>query len=108
LEQFGYRVFDTGDPREAAPLARLHRADLLVTDIRMPHMSGFELYDELRQIRPELKTVFMSGYSETAYSSLEHDGATAFLQKPFGIADLATRVRSLLDGDDTSVTASAA
>jgi PAS domain S-box-containing protein len=108
LEQYGYRVFDTGDPREAEGLARLHRADLLVTDIRMPHMNGFELFDQLRALHPGLRTVFMSGYSEAAYTSMDGDGTTSFLQKPFGIGDLAQRVRTLLDGVDGALTASAA
>ena len=95
LQQHGYRVVDTGDPRDAPALAAEEDVDLLVTDIRMPHMNGFELYDRLKNARPDLRAVFISGYSETAHAPTT-DG-TAFLEEPFAISDLTHTLRRLLE-----------
>ena len=96
LEQHGYRVVETGDPRSALAIAASEEVDLLVTDIRMPHMNGFELYDRLKASRPDLHAVFISGYSETPHTAAA-DGDTAFLEKPFAISDLTHVLRRLLD-----------
>jgi len=95
LEQHGYRVVDTGDPRNAFALVEAGGVDLLVTDIRMPHMNGFELYDRLKESLPGLRAVFISGYSETAHTPAS--GETVFVEKPFAISDLTQTLRRLLD-----------
>src|SRR5260370_9802429 len=61
----GYSVVSTGDPREALRLARTGPTpvDLLLTDVVMPRMSGRQLADEFRAIRPTVKILFMSAYS---------------------------------------------
>jgi YesN/AraC family two-component response regulator len=73
--------------------------DLLVTDVVMPKMSGVELAQRLRLTLPELRTVFISGYSkdmhEREWGSVE--GAD-FLQKPFASEALAAKVREVLNG----------
>ena len=72
---------------------------LLITDVVMPHMSGPELAERLAAVRPAMKRLFMSGYSDHA---LVHDHLTrglAFLQKPFTPDVLARKVRSILDAE---------
>jgi CheY-like chemotaxis protein len=72
---------------------------LLVTDVVMPQMSGRELAERLAAIRPSMKRLFMSGYSDHA---LVHDQVTpgfAFLQKPFTPDVFARKVRSILDSE---------
>ncbi|MEN6625166.1 MAG: PAS domain S-box protein [Candidatus Sumerlaeia bacterium] len=101
LETHGYHVLEAPDGLTAVRIAcRLStRIDLLVTDIVMPEMGGRELVENLRGIRPGLKALYISGYTDDAI--LRHgvlsDNA-AYLQKPFPPVALARRVRQILDG----------
>jgi CheY-like chemotaxis protein len=72
--------------------------DVLITDIVMPGLSGQELADELRQRRPGLPVVFVSGYTEDyVVEGARREGATAFVEKPFTGADLLAAVRAVID-----------
>jgi two-component system, cell cycle sensor histidine kinase and response regulator CckA len=75
-----------------------NRIDLLVTDLVMPGMSGYEVAERLRQLRPDLPVLFMSGFTE-AEAELDgvRDGDQPVLKKPFAPADLAAMVRETLD-----------
>jgi len=100
LEEIGYAVIAAGSPGEAIRLARQHhgRIDLLMTDVVMPEMNGRDLAGNLISIYPEIKRLFMSGY--TANVIAHHgvlDPGVHFLQKPFSIKDLATKIREALD-----------
>jgi PAS domain S-box-containing protein len=100
LEAQGYRVLAAGDPEEALELSTAHkdRIDLLITDVVMPNMSGRELAVRLHVDRPEMKILYISGYTDRA---IVHHGVlaqgTVFLQKPFTGEDLARKVRAVLD-----------
>lgn len=79
-----------------------HPPHLLLTDVVMPQMSGKELADRLIQIQPEVKVLFMSGY--TADTILRHDvltPATQFIGKPFTARELTHKVREVLDEEPT-------
>ncbi len=102
LEGLGYRVLTAGTPGEALALAREHpgRIHLLITDVVMPEMNGRELARQLLSIYPDLKRLFMSGY--TANVIAHHgvlDPGVNFIQKPFTRQDLAAKVREALDRD---------
>ena len=75
---------------------------LLLTDVVMPRMGGKQLADLLRAVRPGLKTLFVSGYTESA---IDQDGVldpgVAFLQKPFTIDSLRESVRNVLEAPKT-------
>jgi len=74
--------------------------DLVITDVVMPHMSGTELADRLRKFWPDLKTLYMSGYTQNAIvHNGELDPGIPYLQKPFRPAVLAIKVREVLDRD---------
>ena len=100
LERHGYTVVEAATGREAAQLAgrRPGGIDLLVTDVVMPELSGRDLVRELRTVKPDLKVLYMSGYTDDAVlrQGMLEPGA-AFIQKPFRPDDLARRIRDLLD-----------
>jgi len=100
LSSLKYRVTVAADGSEALDLieGRGLRPDLVITDVVMPRMSGRELVERLRKIRPDIKVLFMSGYTDNAI--VHHgvlDPGTPFLQKPFNLHSLATKVRELLE-----------
>jgi DNA-binding NtrC family response regulator len=73
--------------------------DLLLTDVIMPGMLGPELVEKVKAIRPDLRVVFMSGYSHQvlAPDALADHGSSSFIEKPFGADELLRVVRDLLD-----------
>jgi two-component system cell cycle sensor histidine kinase/response regulator CckA len=105
LERSGYRVIAAKDPGDAiAP--REPQADpihLLLTDVVMPRMNGAELAARLGERWPEMKVLYMSGYTDGSVASLGTvQSSAAFLQKPFTSQSLALKVRSVLDGEGGS------
>ncbi len=102
LDAQGYRVVETSDGETALQEAeeRNGQIDLLLTDLVMPTMGGFELARRMESRWPDLKILFMSGYSEDAVGMMDNEpmmNATNFLQKPFSTDLLARRVRAILD-----------
>jgi len=103
LEMWGYTVLLTSAGPEALELADGYQGkiDLLLTDVVMPGMSGRDLADRLKQKLPELKILFMSGYTDDSMIRHGIDQAkVAFLQKPFAPIALLKKARELLgDGN---------
>jgi DNA-binding response OmpR family regulator len=101
LEAQGYKVLEAADGQTAGEVAAAHTAPihLLVTDVVMPRKGGRQLAEEVRGARPDIKVLFMSGYTDDAvvrHGITEH--TDHFLQKPFTPLGLARKVRSVLDG----------
>jgi signal transduction histidine kinase/DNA-binding NarL/FixJ family response regulator len=102
LGRAGYEVIEA--THGAAALAIAEREEctihLLLTDIVMPTMSGRDLVDRIRVTHPEMKVIFMSGYTDNA---IVHHGVleegTAFVQKPFTPETLLLKIRDVLDRD---------
>ena len=100
LENLGYTVLAAQTPAQAIHLVRKHPGELhlLITDVVMPEMNGREPAKQLNASRPNLKCLYMSGYTAdiiTHRGLLE--GGVNFIQKPFGSDDLAVKVRQVLD-----------
>jgi nitrogen-specific signal transduction histidine kinase/ActR/RegA family two-component response regulator len=100
LENLGYTVLAAQTPVDSIRLAKEHPGDihLLITDVVMPEMNGRELAELVGTIRPNLRCLYMSGYSADliAHRGILDEGLN-FIQKPFGSDDLAVRVRQVLD-----------
>ncbi len=102
LEDQGYTVLAAGTPGEAVDYAREHAGDihLLITDVVMPEMNGRDLAKNLLSLYPNLRRLFMSGYTVDviAHRGVLEEGVH-FVQKPFSVKDLAEKVREALGND---------
>ena len=102
LDKQGYRILEAEDGAAALQIASGHQGkiDLLLTDVVMPGMNGRELANKITGQRPEIRVLYMSGYTENA---IGHDGlldaGINLLQKPFSLPTLKERVRELLDSE---------
>jgi two-component system, cell cycle sensor histidine kinase and response regulator CckA len=100
LVERGYEVLTAGTGEEALEVAGRHKGDIhvMVTDVVMPGMGGPDLARRLAPAHPDMRVLFISGYTDDAV--LRHgvrDGSAAFLQKPFTLEGLARKVREVLD-----------
>ena len=100
LRARGYDVRAAGSGEEAIALARKHTPiELLITDVVMPRMNGRELAERLTELCPDLKVLYMSGYSAKFMSNRGVlEGDAELIQKPFAPRGLADKVREVLDG----------
>jgi two-component system, cell cycle sensor histidine kinase and response regulator CckA len=100
LEGLGYTVLTALSAKEAISHAETHKRDikLVLTDVVMPEMNGHELIKKLMLIIPNLKCIYMSGYTANA---IAHHGVLGkgvyFIQKPFSLEDVSRKVREALD-----------
>ncbi|HSF68553.1 MAG TPA: response regulator [Nitrospiraceae bacterium] len=105
LRKLGYRVIEAKNGIEACLLATQQAGSfqLLLTDVVMPGMAGRELAQHLSVIKPDLRTLFISGYLDDAgIMAGQEEGMSSFLQKPFTPEVLARAVRNLLDVNTVS------
>ena len=100
LAALGYTVLAAATPEECIRLAREHAGsvELLLTDVIMPGMNGPDLAKAICTNAPEIKCLFMSGYTDTA---ITHGGVLEpgihLIQKPFSLEELAARIREVLE-----------
>ena len=100
LERYGYTILEAPDGKTALQLAAKHHGPihLLLTDVVMPGVSGRQLADQLVRLRPDMRVLYTSGYTDEA---IVHHGVLepgiAYLQKPFTPDGLARKVREVLD-----------
>lgn len=102
LERYGYKVFAAKDGAEAIDLFQQHehQVHLVVSDIMMPHIDGLELKQRFAALHPDVKFLFISGYTEEILEQHKAllEGCT-FLEKPFLPGELADKVRAILKGE---------
>jgi PAS domain S-box-containing protein len=102
LQECGYKVLESENPEDALQVGERQKEpiDLLLTDVVLPGMSGRKVAEHLAFLRPGMKVLYMSGYTDDTivrHGVLEAD--TFFLQKPFTPIALARKVREVLDAD---------
>lgn len=108
LEKQGYKVIEAADGAVAMQIAVAHEKTihLLLTDVIMPGMNGRELAQRISEIRPNVKVLYMSGYTENV---IGHNGTLdsgiRLLQKPFNLRDLKRIVREVLEATPTPLEA---
>jgi len=100
LQRLGYPVLSAATPQEALEMVNTHGTaiDLMITDVVMPEMNGKDLAARIRSIRPDIRLLFMSGYTANVivHQGVLEDGID-FIQKPFSLQNLAAKVREVLD-----------
>jgi two-component system, cell cycle sensor histidine kinase and response regulator CckA len=107
LEHQGYKVLEAAGPEQAGKISRSYEGTihLMITDVVMPRESGHSLAQRLTKLRPNMKVIYMSGYTDTRIEGITADKSqVAFLQKPFSPAALTRTVRQVLNpanGDKT-------
>jgi signal transduction histidine kinase/ActR/RegA family two-component response regulator len=100
LRNKGYKVIEARSGEAALVIMGQdgEPIDLLITDVVMPEMDGPALVEEVRQRRPDMKVIFISGYAESAFRQRASDGSMLhFLAKPFSLKQLATKVKDVLE-----------
>ena len=100
LLDLGYTVLAAATPGQAMEAAKTHEGDihLIITDVVMPEMNGRDLSRQIRHLYPDIKVLFMSGYTADviAHQGVV-DGGVHFLQKPFFNKDMAAKIREVMD-----------
>ncbi|PKL15701.1 MAG: hybrid sensor histidine kinase/response regulator [Spirochaetae bacterium HGW-Spirochaetae-5] len=100
LNRNGYTSFIAGDAETALSISASYEGviNLLITDVIIPDMNGMQLYKKISETRPEIKSIFISGYTSNV---IAHNGrldeGINFIQKPFSISDFSKKVRDVLD-----------
>ena len=100
LLEHGYDVLEAENGAEAVALAETHEGPLhaVLTDVKMPRMSGAKLAERVRAIHPDVKIVFMSGYTdEMVFRQVPPDPSVTFVQKPYTTSGLLRVLREVLD-----------
>jgi CheY-like chemotaxis protein len=100
LERQGYRVLDAAQADAAIRLCEEFRGpiQLVITDVVMPEMGGREMVEKLAEIRPGIKVLYVSGYTDDPQVYAAHIAqGSAFLQKPFTLGALLDKVREVLE-----------
>ena len=98
LREWGHEVLEAGSGQEALSQVEGQAVDLMLTDVRMPGMSGLELLRECRKLRPDIAVVVMTAFGsiETAVEAMRH-GASDFLTKPIDLDQLELVVKRALE-----------
>ena len=100
LTSRGYEVFEATSGTEALEIFKEldGQVDIVVSDVVMPEMDGPTLLTKLREIQPDIRFIFVSGYAEDAFArNLPEDAVFGFLPKPFSLKQLATTVKEMLE-----------
>jgi len=102
LSQFGYKVIEAADGEEAVNkfMENRHLIKMLLLDVIMPKKNGREVFSKIRIFQPEIKVLFLSGYTaDIMHQKGLLDDDVDFIMKPVPVNDLLRKIRAILDGD---------
>jgi len=100
LESQGYQVYEAQDGLQAVEMYKMHHEEiaLVLTDMGLPGLTGMDVFKAMKEINPEVKLLFMSGFVEPDVKAmLLEAGARGFIQKPYTRQELLLRLRAVLD-----------
>jgi len=102
LKQSGYKIIEAIDGQDAIDKVRQYKdIDLAIIDSVMPKKNGREVYEQITKIRPNIKTLFMSGHTrDTVLNKGIEDKRFNFIEKPLVLADLLNKIREVIEGQD--------
>jgi DNA-binding NtrC family response regulator len=104
LEGEGYAVLSAADGEEAINILRKETFDIILLDIMMPRVSGFEVLKFVKESQPATKVIMLTGYADlkNAIESKKF-GAEDFVSKPYDLVDLLTTIEEVLQGTKTNI-----
>jgi PAS domain S-box-containing protein len=95
LKSMGYTIYSASNGEEALQVVNSHKINLVITDVIMPKMGGYELIEELKKINSNIKSILTSGYTPDTFV----ENNSHFIGKPYSLNDLASKIRTILDSD---------
>jgi len=99
LEEKGYRVAMAADGAEAIDMVKSRHYDIIFLDVRLPDMTGFETFEQMKKIDPQAAVIMMTGYAEEKLmESAVGDGAFTYLYKPFDMEKVITLIEVVSKG----------
>ena len=96
LRSLGYKVIEAQNGFEALEKLQRQPVDLIISDLVMPRMGGYELAERLKKVAPGIKIIFCSGYPKSSLPKFENENVT-FLPKPYSLQALAQKIREILE-----------
>jgi CheY-like chemotaxis protein len=105
LARLGYRVVVCRGGQEAVNVISDigNIIDMVILDLIMPGMDGSTTFDRIREIQPDMRVLLSSGYAINGHAEkIMRKGCNGFIQKPYNISDLSSKVRNVLDGENSS------
>jgi DNA-binding response OmpR family regulator len=99
LEGLGYEAEDAEDGRQGLALLERHRYDLVITDLQMPNVSGWDVVNAVRGRLPTMPIIMISGFATEDDMKEARQVGVPLLQKPFSVAELQRVMRQALSGD---------
>lgn len=103
LESEGYSIYKAPDGETAIQMYKQHEQTiaLVVSDVGLPKMNGFDVFKKLKEIDPDIKVILASGFFEPKVKmTLQHDGVRGFIQKPYVPQEILQKIRNVLDEPD--------
>ena len=98
LRDAGYQVYEAGNGDAAIQILKAHPdIDIMISDIRMPGMNGYEVAGAALTMRPELKVVLMTGYTEESVPPHIANAGVRVLRKPFDVEQLPLLAKTILN-----------
>jgi two-component system cell cycle sensor histidine kinase/response regulator CckA len=97
LQKLGYKVLPAGKGQEAIDIFKKNQVAIVLLDMQMPGMNGYEIYYQLKKIQPKVKILVASGYvGDQSEKRLISIGFNGFIQKPFGLKQLSEKIEDIL------------